>query len=236
MIERPRVAAIPPTRLLALDLAENLEFIDSPRRSPANPLITIGLTGGIASGKSLVSQMLAKHGATVVDVDRVAHETYRAGTPGFGRLKAAFGDEIAGADGEIDRRVLGGLVFGRPDQMQKLTDVVWPLTRARIEEMKRENAGNSGVLVFEAAVLVEAGWVEIMDEVWVVSAPVGMARERLMARNGITAEQADARIGSQLTNAERERYAKVIIDNSGSLDDLEKQVAKAWSELAVRAG
>jgi dephospho-CoA kinase len=200
-------------------------------------LITIGLTGGIASGKSVVSQMLATRGAKVVDVDRVAHETYRAGTSGFEQLKAAFGDHVVGADGEIDRRVLGGLVFGKPDEMTKLTDIVWPLTRQRLEEMKVEDAAaGAPVLVLEAAVLIEAGWVPLVDEVWVVSVPVDIARERLMARNGITAEQADARIGSQLTNAEREAHATLVIENSGSLENLERKVDETWSQLQARAG
>jgi dephospho-CoA kinase len=197
-------------------------------------LITIGLTGGIASGKSVVSQMLATLGAQVVDVDRVAHETYRAGTVGLEQLRAAFGPQVVGADGEIDRRVLGGLVFGRPDEMRKLTDIVWPLTRARIEEMKRAEASRPGVLVFEAAVLIEAGWVPLMDEVWVVTVPVEVARQRLMARNGLSEEQANARIESQLNNAEREKDAKVIIDNSGSLEQLEANVRRAWEQLSAR--
>jgi dephospho-CoA kinase len=198
-------------------------------------VITIGLTGGIASGKTVVSQMLSERGAKVVDVDRVAHETYRAGTAGFEQLRAAFGEQVVGADGEIDRRVLGGLVFGRPDQMQKLTDVVWPLTRARLEQMRREEAPRTRILVLEAAVLIEANWIDLVDEVWVVSVPVAVARTRLMARNGISEEQADARIGSQLSNPERERHAKVVIDNSGSLEDLKKRVDEAWSSLAARA-
>jgi dephospho-CoA kinase len=199
-------------------------------------LITIGLTGGIASGKTLVSQMLAKHGAKVVDVDRVAHETYRAGRAGFEQLKAAFGEQVVGADGEIDRRVLGGLVFGKPDVMKKLTDIVWPLTRARLEEMRREEAAGTAVLVLEAAVLIEAGWTDLVDEVWVVSAPVDTARDRLMARNGISREQADARIGSQLTNEEREAHARLVIENDGSLEDLERRVAEVWASLRARAG
>jgi dephospho-CoA kinase len=197
-------------------------------------VITIGLTGGIASGKSVVSQMLAKLGATVVDVDRVAHETYRAGTAGHARLREAFGPSVVGADGEIDRRVLGGLVFGKPEEMSKLTGIVWPLTRARIEEMARDHAQEPGVLVFEAAVLLEAGWTDLVDEVWVVTVPVEVARTRLMARNGLTEEQADARIGSQISNAEREAAADVIIDNRGSLEELETAVRNAWEALRSR--
>ncbi len=200
-------------------------------------LITIGLTGGIASGKSVASQMLAEHGARVVDVDRVAHETYRAGTPGFDLVREAFGGQVVGGEGEIDRRVLGGLVFGRPDQLKKLTDIVWPLTRGRLEGLKREKAASgTQVLVLEAAVLVEADWIDLMDEVWVVTVPVDVARERLMARNGITAEQANDRIASQISNEERTRHASVVIDNSGDLEALRKRVDEAWAELTARAG
>jgi len=197
-------------------------------------LITIGLTGGIAAGKSVVSQMLAELGARVVDVDKVAHETYRKGAPGLKKLRAAFGEEVIGPDGEVDRRVLGGLVFGRPDQMKKLTDIVWPLTRARLEEMKAAAAAEPGVLVFEAAVLIEAGWTDLVDEVWLVEVPVEVARARLMARNGLTAQQADDRIASQISNAERRRYATVVIDNSGDLESLRQRVAAAWAELQQR--
>lgn len=203
--------------------------------SGGSPLLTIGLTGGIASGKSVISQMLAARGAHVIDVDRVAHETYRAGTRGHAEVVAAFGSQVVGPDGEIDRRVLGGLVFGKPDQLKKLTDIVWPLTRARLEEIKRENADRAGVLVFEAAVLVEAGWLDLVDQVWVVTVPVEVARERLIARNGIDAEQANARIASQISNEERARHATLVIDNSGDLAALERQVEAAWSSVAAKA-
>lgn len=179
--------------------------------------------------------MLAARGAHVIDVDRVAHETYRAGTRGHAEVVAAFGPQVVGPDGEIDRRVLGGLVFGKADQLKKLTDIVWPLTRARLEEIKRENADRAGVLVFEAAVLVEAGWLDLVDQVWVVTVPVEVARERLIARNGIDADQANARIASQISNEERARHATLVIDNSGDLAALERQVEAAWSSVAAKA-
>jgi len=197
-------------------------------------LLTIGLTGGIASGKSLVSEMLARRGATIVDVDKVAWETYAPGTPGHAAVAGAFGPQVVAADGQIDRRVLGGLVFGKPEQLKKLTDVVWPLTRARIEAIKLESAARPGVLVLEAAVLIEAGWTGLVEEVWVVTVPVALARARLMARNGITAEQADARISSQISNEERVRYARVVIDNGGDIPSLEKRVREAWNALAAK--
>lgn len=199
-------------------------------------MITIGLTGGIASGKSVVSQMLTDRGARVVDVDKVAHETYRAGSAGFETLKSTFGPRVVGSDGEIDRRVLGGVVFGRPDELKKLTDIVWPLTRARLEAMKvSEAAAGTAVLVLEAAVLIEAAWTDLVDEVWVVTVPVEVARQRLMARNGISEEQANDRIASQISNQERARHARVTIDNSGDLEALAKRVDEAWARLAAAA-
>jgi dephospho-CoA kinase len=123
-------------------------------------------------------------------------------------------------------------VFGKPDEMKKLTDVVWPLTRSRLEEMKA--AAGDAVLILEAAVLVEAGWTDLVDEVWVVQVPVEVARARLMARNGIGEEQANARIESQLSNAERAAYARVLIDNSGTLEELESKVEEAWASLQAR--
>ena len=199
-------------------------------------MISIGLTGGIASGKSVVSKLLAGRGARVVDVDKVAQETYRSGTEGFAALRAAFGDQVVGADGEIDRRVLGGIVFGQPEELARLTDIVWPRTRARLEEMKAEAAERTGVLVFEAAVLIEAGWWDLVDQVWVVTAPIGLARERLIARNGLTREQADARINSQMTNEERIPFADVVIENGGDLETLAKRVDAAWTALTANVG
>ncbi|HEY8490008.1 MAG TPA: dephospho-CoA kinase, partial [Dehalococcoidia bacterium] len=130
-------------------------------------MITIGLTGGIASGKSTISRMLADRGAVIIDADRLGHEAYRPGTPAYRRVVEAFGPEIVGPNGEIDRAKLGARVFGNPEQMKRLTDIVWPaireLARERIEAERRRG---TRVVVLEAAVLVEAGWFDLVDEVW----------------------------------------------------------------------
>jgi dephospho-CoA kinase len=180
--------------------------------------------------------MLAEHGAHVVDVDKVAQATYAKGSDGFEQIKAAFGDDVVGKDGEIDRRILGSRVFGNADELQKLTDIVWPLTRARLEAMKAEEDGKADVLVFEAAVLIEAGWWDLVDQVWVVTVPVTIARERLMARNRFTREQADARINSQMTNEERATFADVTIENAGDLQGLKERVDLAWAALTANVG
>jgi dephospho-CoA kinase len=188
----------------------------------------IGLTGGIAAGKSTVSEALREAGAVVIDADRVGHEAYLPGTETHAALVEAFGREIVAESGEIDRRALGAIVFADPAQRQRLQDIVWPrmkqMMRARLDALAAEG---TDLAVIEAAVLIEASWQDLTDEIWVVQVPEAVARERLMARNGLSAEDANARIRAQLTNEERARHADLIIDNSGSVEDAREQVTKA---------
>ncbi len=187
--------------------------------------VVIGLTGGIASGKSVVSRMLAEHGALVIDADKVGHEAYAPGSGCYEAVIDAFGRDVVGEDGEIDRKALGAKVFGSPAERKRLEGIVWPWMR---ETMERRLAGLRAegvpVVVLEAAVLIEADWIPIVDQVWLVVVPPEVARERIMSRNGLTAEQADARINAQLTNAERGKRTQVVIDNSGTLDELRERV------------
>lgn len=198
--------------------------------------IVIGLTGGIASGKSVVSQMLADRGAAIIDADKVGHEAYAPGSGCYDAVVAAFGRDIVAADGEIDRKALGGKVFGNPAERNRLEAIVWPWMR---ETMQQRVAGlradGASVVVVEAAVLIEADWIPIVDQVWLVTVPPDVARERLMSRNGLTAEQADQRINAQLTNEERAKHAQVIIENSGTLDALRERVIAEWDALAATA-
>ena len=198
---------------------------------------SIGLTGGIASGKSTVVAALGGLGAETIDADRLGHATYEPGTETFAAVVAAFGEELVAADGTIDRGVLGQKVFGKPEEMKRLTDIVWPGIRAlAAAELRRLAAGGTAVAVLEAAVLIEAEWQDLVDEVWVVSASPEAARERLMARNQLTAEQADARIQSQIGNEERLTHADVVIDTDCPLDEVEARVRRAWDELSARIG
>jgi dephospho-CoA kinase len=196
----------------------------------------IGLTGGIASGKSVVSQMLAERGALVIDADKVGHEAYAPGSGCYEAVVEAFGRDIVAADGSIDRRALGGKVFGDAGQRKRLEGIVWPWMRTtmdgRLATLRREGVP---VVVLEAAVLLEADWVPLVDQVWAVVTPPSVARERIMSRNGLSAEQADARIAAQLTNAEREARAQVVIENSGSMDELRRRVDDAWGKLQASA-
>ena len=197
----------------------------------------IGLTGGIASGKSLVSQQLAELGATVIDADRMGHEAYRKDTETFRQVVDAFGQEIVGADGEVDRKALGAKVFADPSQRRRLEEIVWPAMRRMMEERLAEmRSQGTEVAVLEAALLIEADWLPLADEVWLVTATPETARRRLMERNGLNAEQAESRLRAQLTNEKRRPYADVAIENDGTTEELRRAVDEAWSKLEMRVG
>jgi dephospho-CoA kinase len=202
-----------------------------------NSMRVIGLTGGIASGKSLVSQQLAELGATIIDADKLGHESYEQGTDTYRAVIETFGEEIVGPDGEIDRKALGPKVFGNEDARKRLEALVWPairrLAKERIESLR---AGATQVVVLEAAVLIEADWLDIVDEVWLVLADPAIARQRIVERNGLSPEEADKRISAQLTNEQRRPYAQVVIENNGSLDELRSAVNDAWSKLTAKVG
>ena len=197
----------------------------------------IGLTGGIASGKSLVSQQLAERGAAIVDADKLGWETYRKGTETYEAVVEAFGRDIVGPDGEIDRSALGGKVFGDPEARRRLEDIVWPaIRRLASERLAGLRAQGAPVVVLEAAVPIEADWLDLVDEVWLVVTPPETARKRMMERNGLSAEQAESRLRAQLTNEKRRPYAQVVIENDGSLEDLSRTVHEAWSRLQAQVG
>jgi len=196
--------------------------------SPRSALI--GLTGGIASGKSTAARYLGDLGAHIVDCDRLGHRAYHPGAASHEAVRNTFGADVVGEDGYIDRRKLGEKVFGKPEAMKKLTDIVWPeigrLARAEIEA-----ADPNGVTVMEAAVLFEAGWTAGLDEIWVVVADPDVAVERTMARDGLDEPAVRKRIESQLSNADRTARADVVIDNSGGLESLYRQLDGEWQRL-----
>ena len=198
-------------------------------------MITIGLTGGIASGKSTAARYLEERGAVMIDADKLGHEVYEPGTEGFDRVVSAFGDDIVGADGQIDRKILGGKVFGEGGGgLEQLTDIVWPeIMKLAKQRIASAAAGGKAVAVLEAAVLLEAGWESEVDEVWVVTVEPATAIERATARDGVDAAAIQARIDAQLSNDERAARADRLFDNSGSEAEFIQQLDTVWAELSA---
>jgi dephospho-CoA kinase len=196
-------------------------------------VISIGLTGGIASGKSQVGAFLAKRGACVVDADRVAHEAYAPGSEGFRALVEAFGSGITGSDGTIDRVRLGQVVFADPARRRQLTDIVWPLTRRLVEALQSEQRqAGTQVFVVEAPLLLEAGWRDLVDQVWLVRSPAESVRQRLRGR-GLSDEEAERRLKA-VTNLEAlAEIADLIIENDGDLSQLAQRVEAALRSLPI---
>ena len=192
----------------------------------------IGLTGGIGSGKSTVSRLLAELGAVVLDADKVGHEAYQPGTETWKALVAAFGEGIVAPDGTINRKKLGEIVFGDPEELARLNRIVHPrmfdMMKVRIEQHRQQGAQ---VVVLEAAILLEAGWTPLVDEVWVTVASEPVVVRRVTERTGLPAEQIRARIRSQLANDERTKQAKVVISNDGNLEELLARVRELWQVL-----
>lgn len=196
----------------------------------------IGLTGGIASGKSTVATTLQSWGAYVIDADKLGHRAYVKGTDAFHKVVAQFGEDIVGADGEVDRRALGAKVFGEGGSLKQLTDIVWPaiydMAAAEIKQSLDNNPNT--VVVLEAAVLIEAGWQSLVDEIWVTAVDPSTAIERASARDGVDADAVQARIDAQLSNAERTAEAAVVIDNSADEPQLLAQLENHWKNLQER--
>ena len=202
----------------------------------AKALIVIGLTGGIASGKSTAARHLATRGAVVIDADKLGHRAYERTRPAFAKVVAEFGQDVVGADGEIDRKALGGKVFSDPGALKRLTNIVWPqiLSMAKAEIAEAQSSG-AAVVVLEAAVLIEAGWQREVDEVWAVVVEPAVAVARACARDGIDAAAVQARIDAQISNDERTANAHVVIDNAGDQAALVTRLDDEWRRLESNA-
>ena len=195
-------------------------------------MLTIGLTGGIGSGKSKASGILRELGALVINADLVGHETYRNGRPAWDEIVEAFGDMVIGSDGEINRRELGRIVFDDPVNLKRLTDIVWPKIREELKDRMavERDGGGTDVLIVEAAVLFEAGWENLFDEIWVVTAHEKDVLERLERQRNQKPEQTRARVRAQLTNEEREQRADVMVRNDEDRAALAATVKTLWTD------
>lgn len=191
-------------------------------------MLVIGLTGGIGTGKSLVSRMLEERGATIIDADLVGHEAYTPHTETWQVVVDTFGDVLA-EDGQIDRRKLGAIVFSDPSQLEKLNAIMHPRMYKMIEErIQGLQSGGAETIVVEAAILIEAKWTPLVDEVWVTTAPEDQVIDRIKGRNNMGEEAARARINSQMSSEERVGHADVLVPNDGSMDRLRETVDKLW--------
>ena len=198
-------------------------------------MLVIGLTGGIASGKTTVTQYFRDRDVPVIDADVLGHRTYEPGTDTFAAVVATFGDDLVADDGSIDRRVLGGKVFGKPEELKRLTDIVWPgIRKLASEELSALEVAGTELAVLEAAVLFEAGWEDLVDEIWVTVVEPDLAVTRLAERNGLEEADARARIESQLSNEERIGKAGYVIENNGTLEALQTAVESSWNQLQER--
>jgi dephospho-CoA kinase len=192
----------------------------------------IGLTGGIGSGKSTVSRFLAELGAVIIDADKVGHEAYKPDTDIWREVIAAFGKQILTPNGDIDRKKLGEIVFGNSEALSRLNQIMHPrmydIVKTQLELYRQQGVD---VVVLEAPLLIEAGWSSSVDEIWVTVAPESTVLRRLKKYSGLSEQQSLARIHSQLSSAEREKYADVVINNEGGLDELKSKVKKLWHAL-----
>ena len=198
-------------------------------KAPKRKMIVIGLTGGIGSGKSEVARMLKELGAEVIDADRIGHEAYRPHTDVWETIIAEFGQDILQPSGEIDRARLGARVFSDPEALTRLNAIVHPRMYEMFEkrlEMLREQGAEAVVL--DAALLIEAGWTSLVDEVWVTIAQEDVVVQRVQGRNGLPEEEIRRRVRSQLSSEERAKQATVVIDNNRGLEELRQQVQEAW--------
>jgi dephospho-CoA kinase len=196
--------------------------------------VRVGLTGGVASGKSTVSAMLADLGAVVVDADLLAREVVARGTDGLAEVVAEFGDSVLTADGELNRPAVGALVFADEEKRRRLEAIIHPRVRARGAELEAA-APEGAVVVHDIPLLVETGQAGSFDAVVVVDVPREVQVDRLVRLRGMTPDDAESRINAQATREARLAAATHVVENTGSLDDLRARVAEVYAELASSA-
>ena len=201
-------------------------------------MLRAGLTGGIGSGKSEVSRRLATHGVVIIDADVAARAVVAPGTPGLARVAEAFGAGVLGPDGALDRERLGAIVFADPASRSTLDAIVHPLVGRWMrvaDQAAVDTADGDVIIVHDVPLLAENRRAGDFDLVIVVDVPPELQLERLVAQRGMTPDQARARIAAQASREQRLAVADLVIDNSGSLEDLDRSVAEVWADLQLRA-
>ena len=199
-------------------------------------MLTIGLTGGIGSGKTTVTKILAELGAPIIDADKVGHAIYAPGGPAYADMIAAFGNGILADDRTIDRSKLGPIVFTDPAALKRLNSIVHPKMYARMREMidAMRAAGEARPIVVEAAILIEANWLPLFNEVWLIVASQERVIDRVQRDRGLARVQVEARIKAQLSDDERRQHASIMISNDSTIDDLRAKLAETWRAVLER--
>ena len=196
----------------------------------------IGLTGGIASGKSTVARILARLGAVIIDADLLAREAVLPGTPAHEAIVAAFGPEILHPDGTLDRKALGRIVFADGDARRRLEAITHPaIARLAEERLAAVRRSDAPAVFYVAPLLIEAGVTGRVDDIWVVYADRETQIARLTGRDGIGREEAEQRLAAQMPMEEKATYGSVVIDNRGTPEETERQVIALWREKIAKS-
>ncbi len=192
-------------------------------------MLVIGLTGGIGTGKSEAARHMVSLGAALIDADVVGHEAYQPNAEAWREVVGVFGEGILQPSGEIDRRSLGAIVFSDPAQLARLNGIMHPLMARMVQErIDGLQAEGAEVVVVEAALLYEAGWDSLVQEVWVTDASEEAVIHRLAQRNGMSEEEARRRLASQMSRSERLERADIVIDNSGEVAEMRQVIDELW--------
>lgn len=198
-------------------------------------MLRVGLTGGIGSGKSAVSEMLADHGAVIIDYDQLAREVVEPGRPALSEIARRFGDGILKRDGSLDRPALGAIVFNDPESLRTLEAITHPAIRA-LAAAREASADANAIVIHDNALLVEMGHHTDCDAVIVVDVPQDIQIARLVETRGMTPVEARARITNQTSRESRTGVADFVVDNTGSLDELARFIGGLWAKLVVLRG
>lgn len=197
-------------------------------------MLVIGLTGGIGTGKSYVAHVLKNLGACLVNADLLGHELYEPGRQGWSQVTSAFGEGVLSDDRRIDRSKLGEIVFNDSASLKQLNSIMHPLifrlAEKRIEDLSRDEAS---VVVLEAALLIEADWVSLVDEIWVTVSNEDDVVNRIKERNGLSEDAIRARMSAQMSQVERVLHADIVIENGESLADLDIQIKDLWRKRVL---
>ncbi len=200
-------------------------------------MFRIGLTGGIASGKSTVSRLLRSLGAVIIDADLLARKVVEPGTAVGKEIVATFGDDILLPEGELNRKRLGEIIFADENKRKLLESIIHPAIKAAMEqELRQAEDQGDAVVVLDVPLLIESGWASQVDEVWVVYTDPDVQEERLIIRDGLSRDQAKERICSQMSLHDKLQYANVIIDNNQKLEETTRQVVEAFGRISACVG